>query len=59
MAETVSREIRLKNRPVGLPQESDFALVTVPVPAPGAGEVLVRNLGLFKGEHIGKMLVRL
>jgi hypothetical protein len=37
MAETVSREIRLKSRPVGLPQESDFELVTVPVPAPGAG----------------------
>src|SRR5215831_17293345 len=44
MAMTVSREIRLKYRPVGLPSESDFELVTVSVPAPGAGEVLVRNL---------------
>jgi len=44
MATTVSREIHLKNRPIGLPSESDFELVTVPVPAPGAGEVLVRNL---------------
>src|SRR5262245_35514813 len=44
MATTVSREIHLKRHPVGLPSESDFELVTVPVPAPGAGEVLVRNL---------------
>jgi hypothetical protein len=42
MAETVSREIRLKNRPVGLPSESDFELATVPMPTPGTGEVLVR-----------------
>src|SRR5919197_3587717 len=44
MSETMSREIRLKNRPVGLPRENDFELATVPVPTPGAGEVLVRNL---------------
>ena len=44
MATTVSREIHLKNRPIGLPSESDFELVTVPVPAPEAGAVLVRNL---------------
>ena len=35
MTETVSREIRLKNRPVGLPSERDFELVTVPIPTPG------------------------
>jgi NADPH-dependent curcumin reductase CurA len=44
MTETVSREIRLKHRPVDLPSASDFELVTVPIPTPGAGEVLVRNL---------------
>jgi NADPH-dependent curcumin reductase CurA len=44
MAATVSREIRLKNRPVGLPSEKDFELVAAPVPVPGADEVLVRNL---------------
>jgi len=44
MSETVSREIRLKQRPVGLPQESDFELVTVPLPVLSAGEVLVKNL---------------
>ncbi|MDZ7379493.1 MAG: NADP-dependent oxidoreductase [candidate division KSB1 bacterium] len=44
MAVTVSREIRLRRRPVGLPQESDFELVTVPLPELHAGEALVRNL---------------
>src|SRR5262245_22244104 len=44
MATTISREIHLKNRPIGLPSEHDFELVTVPVPTPGAGEVLVHNL---------------
>jgi NADPH-dependent curcumin reductase CurA len=39
-----SREIHLKARPVGMPKASDFDLATVEVPAPGAGEVQVRNL---------------
>ena len=39
-----SREIHLKTRPVGLPKAGDFDIVTVDVPAPGAGEVQVRNL---------------
>jgi NADPH-dependent curcumin reductase CurA len=41
---SVSREIRLQRRPVGLPSLSDFALATVPVPTPGPGQVLVQNL---------------
>jgi len=57
MAETVSREIRLKNRPVGLPRESDFELATLPVPTPGAGEVLVRNLYMSVDPYMrGRML---
>lgn len=44
MAETKSREIRLKKRPVGMPQESDFELAEVMLPEPGIGEVLVRNI---------------
>jgi NADPH-dependent curcumin reductase CurA len=44
VAATVSREIYLKHHPVGLPSEDDFELATVPIRAPGAGEVLVRNL---------------
>ena len=44
MSEIVSREIRLKQRPVGMPKESDFEIVEVAIAAPKAGEVLVRNI---------------
>jgi NADPH-dependent curcumin reductase CurA len=44
MTESVSREIHLAHRPVGLPSASDFELVAIPIPTPMAGEVLVRNL---------------
>ena len=44
MAEILSREIRLRRRPTGLPDEDDFELATVPIPELRAGEVLVRNI---------------
>jgi NADPH-dependent curcumin reductase CurA len=44
MPETMSREIRLKQRPTDLPQAHDFELVAMPIPEPQAGEVLVRNI---------------
>jgi len=44
MPSLVSREIRLKNRPVGLPTPEDFELATVEPKPPGPGEVQVRNL---------------
>ena len=44
MSNLVSRQIRLKNRIVGMPKESDFELVDAPLPEPAAGEVLVENL---------------
>jgi len=44
--EVMSREIRLKRRPRGLPRAEDFELVEQRLPAPGPGEVLVRNLWL-------------
>jgi NADPH-dependent curcumin reductase CurA len=44
MVETLSGEIHLKNRPVGLPGPNDFELVQLPIPDPGPGEVLVRNI---------------
>ena len=44
MAETLSKEIHLKNRPVGLPSISDFEIAQVPIPNPGPGQVLVRNI---------------
>src|ERR1700722_7363254 len=40
---TLSREIRLKSRPVGVPTADNFELATVTLPEPGAGEVQVRN----------------
>jgi len=44
MAEIMSKEIRLKNRPVGLPGESDFELAEVAVGEVGDGELLVQNI---------------
>jgi NADPH-dependent curcumin reductase CurA len=41
---TISREVRLRQRPVGLPTSADFELATVEVPSPGPGEVQVKNL---------------
>ncbi len=40
---TVSREIRLKSRPIGSPTADNFDLATVTLPDPGPGEVQVRN----------------
>jgi len=39
-----SKEIRLKSRPAGLPTADNFELASVELPAPGAGEVQVKNL---------------
>jgi NADPH-dependent curcumin reductase CurA len=41
---TISREVHLIRRPVGVPVPADFDLVTVELPAPAAGQVQVRNL---------------
>lgn len=43
MAETLSREIRLKNRPTGMPTEDDFELVDRRIPGIKKGQILVRN----------------
>ncbi len=59
MLETVSREIRLKRRPVGLPAESDFELAQVPIPEPGVGQVLVRNIYMSVDPYMrGRMMDR-
>ena len=41
---TRSREIRLKSRPVGTPEHSQFELASTTLPEAGPGDVLVRNL---------------
>ena len=44
MTEKISREIHLKNRPVGIPSQSDFELVQVPIPQVSEGQLLVQNI---------------
>ena len=58
MTHTKSRELRLKNRPEGLPGENDFELVELEVPEPAEGEVLVQNIymqGFIVMDHFDKM----
>jgi hypothetical protein len=38
-----SREVRLKSRPQGMPTAANFDVASVELPAPGPGEVQVRN----------------
>ena len=40
---TTSREWHLTRRPHGVPVDEDFALLDVKLPAPGDGEIVVRN----------------
>lgn len=59
MSENVSREVRLKTRPVGLPKESDFELAEVTVAAPGENEVLVKNIYMSVDPYMrGRMIDR-
>ncbi len=41
-----NRQVLLHSRPVGIPEASDFRIVETPIPEPGKGQVLVRNLFL-------------
>jgi hypothetical protein len=43
---TTGRRIVLAARPVGEPKETDFRIEDMPVPSPGAGEMLLRTLYL-------------
>ena len=40
---SIVRQFKLAARPVGMPKESDFALVETHMPAPGEGQVLVKT----------------
>jgi len=42
-APRTGREIHLASRPVGLPKAENFALVTVDVPEPADGQIVIRN----------------
>lgn len=54
-----SREVVLAGRPVGLPKIEDFAIREVDLPAPAAGEVLVRNVALSVDPYMrGRMIDR-
>ena len=44
MDSKVNRQWRLAARPVGFIKESDFEWREEPVPTPGEGEILVRNI---------------
>jgi NADPH-dependent curcumin reductase CurA len=46
MKNDVNRQFRLKRRPVGRIQNSDFDYVEAPIPVPGEGEAVIRNLYL-------------
>jgi 2-alkenal reductase len=53
---TTGRAVRLVSYPDGLPTVDDFAVTEVPMPAPAADEVLVRNL-FFRVSGSIRMLI--
>jgi NADPH-dependent curcumin reductase CurA len=46
VAARVNRQIILKSRPDGIPHADNFEIVERPLPAPGPGQLLVRNIYL-------------
>lgn len=52
-------EIHLASRPTGMPDASNFKLVEVPLPQPGEGQVLVRNIYMSVDPYMrGRMIDR-
>ena len=59
MSNLVSKEIRLKARPVGMPKSTDFEVASKPVAQPADGEVLVRNIWMSVDPYMrGRMMDR-
>jgi len=55
----ISREIRLRRLPKGLPKPADFEIAEVELASPGPGEILVRNLWLTVDPYMrGRMTGR-
>lgn len=46
MRQSINRQVRLKSRPIGIPEAEHFEIVNAPIPEPGVDEVLVRNIYL-------------
>ena len=54
-----SREVRLSQRPVGMPTSNDFEIVEVDLPDPQDGEVVVKNVSLTVDPYMrGRMVDR-
>ena len=55
----VNREIHLKSRPTGMPTAANFELVDTPMPRPGPGQFLVRNVWMSVDPYMrGRMMDR-
>ena len=55
----VNREIHLKTRPEGMPTAANFELRETPIPRPGAGQFLVRNVWMSVDPYMrGRMMDR-
>lgn len=53
------REVHLRRRPAGFPVADDFAIVERPIPEPGPGQFLVRNILMSVDPYMrGRMLDR-
>lgn len=46
MKQATNRQVRLKKRPTGIPQAEHFEITEAPIPDPGDGQVLIRNIFL-------------
>ena len=57
MDASVSHEIRLRHRPIGMPGERDFELVEVPIPEPDEGQVLVRNIYMSVDPYVRNRMI--
>ena len=54
-----SRAVLLQQRPVGMPKQSDFAIIETDVAEPGAGEIQVQNLCMSVDPYMrGRMVDR-
>ena len=51
MATSKNHQVLLARRPVGEPEEGDFAIATVDMPVPRAGQMLLRTLWLSLDPH--------